>query len=112
MKDVELRDAMERIVLEFPGYGYRRVTATLRRKGWSVSIKLASKRAGKRFRPSLYFRVFAICKGVLRVGLPGLEPGTSSLSEKRSNRLSYRPVNDTTERTAEIGYNTGARLTT
>ena len=27
----------------------------------------------------------------LRVGLPGLEPGTSSLSEKRSNRLSYRP---------------------
>ncbi len=28
---------------------------------------------------------------VLRVGLPGLEPGTSSLSEKRSNRLSYRP---------------------
>ena len=26
------------------------------------------------------------------VGLPGLEPGTSSLSEKRSNRLSYRPV--------------------
>src|SRR5215207_2087152 len=25
------------------------------------------------------------------VGLPGLEPGTSSLSEKRSNRLSYRP---------------------
>jgi hypothetical protein len=29
--------------------------------------------------------------GFLRVGLPGLEPGTSSLSEKRSNRLSYRP---------------------
>ena len=27
----------------------------------------------------------------MRVGLPGLEPGTSSLSEKRSNRLSYRP---------------------
>jgi hypothetical protein len=26
------------------------------------------------------------------VGLPGLEPGTSSLSEKRSNRLSYRPL--------------------
>ena len=30
----------------------------------------------------------------LRMGLPGLEPGTSSLSEKRSNRLSYRPVCD------------------
>jgi hypothetical protein len=25
------------------------------------------------------------------VGLPGLEPGTSSLSVKRSNRLSYSP---------------------
>jgi hypothetical protein len=24
-KDVELRDAIERLVLEFPGYGYRRV---------------------------------------------------------------------------------------
>ena len=29
--------------------------------------------------------------GVSSVGLPGLEPGTSSLSEKRSNHLSYRP---------------------
>ncbi len=25
-RDVALRDAIERIVLEFPGYGYRRVT--------------------------------------------------------------------------------------
>ena len=25
------------------------------------------------------------------VGAPGLEPGTSSLSEKRSNQLSYAP---------------------
>jgi len=38
-KDVALRDAIERIVLEFPGYGYRRVTATLRREGWSVNHK-------------------------------------------------------------------------
>jgi hypothetical protein len=29
------------------------------------------------------------------VGLPGLEPGTSSLSGKRSNRLSYRPAAST-----------------
>ena len=46
------------------------------------------------------------------MGLPGLEPGTSSLSEKRSNLLSYRPVNDTTERTAEIMYNMEVSLTT
>jgi transposase InsO family protein len=29
-----LRDAIERIVLDFPGYGYRRVTHALRRAGW------------------------------------------------------------------------------
>ncbi len=38
-KDVALREAIERIILEFPGYGYRRVTAALRREGWSVNHK-------------------------------------------------------------------------
>jgi putative transposase len=38
-RDVELRDAIERIVLEFPGYGYRRVTKELQRRGWSVNHK-------------------------------------------------------------------------
>jgi transposase InsO family protein len=38
-KDVALRDAIERIVLEFPGYGYRRVSAALRREGWIVNHK-------------------------------------------------------------------------
>jgi putative transposase len=38
-KDAVLRDAIERIVWEFPGYGYRRVTAALRREGWSVNHK-------------------------------------------------------------------------
>ena len=32
-RDVALRDAIERIVLEFPGYGYRRVTKALAREG-------------------------------------------------------------------------------
>jgi putative transposase len=36
---VALRDAVERIVLEFPGYGYRRVTHQLRRQGWTVNHK-------------------------------------------------------------------------
>ncbi len=36
---VALRDAIERIVLEFPGYGYRRVTHALRREGWAVNHK-------------------------------------------------------------------------
>ena len=36
---VALRDAIERIVLELPGYGYRRVTAQLVREGWQVNHK-------------------------------------------------------------------------
>jgi putative transposase len=38
-RDVALRDAIERIVLEFPGYGYRRVTAELHRQQWDVNHK-------------------------------------------------------------------------
>ena len=38
-RDVGLRDAIERIVLEFPGYGYRRVTEQLRREGWGANHK-------------------------------------------------------------------------
>ena len=39
----------------------------------------------------IYFIVTWIVKEL--VGAPGLEPGTSSLSEKRSNQLSYAPEN-------------------
>ncbi len=38
-RDVALRDAVERVVLEFPGYGYRRVTKVLAREGWVVNHK-------------------------------------------------------------------------
>jgi transposase InsO family protein len=34
-----LRDAIERIVLDFPGYGYRRVTQALHRDGWTINHK-------------------------------------------------------------------------
>ncbi len=37
--DTRLRDAVERLCLAFPGYGYRRVTAQLRRDGWAVNAK-------------------------------------------------------------------------
>lgn len=39
VKDLDLRDGIERIVLEFAGYGCRRVTAELRRRGWVVNRK-------------------------------------------------------------------------
>jgi putative transposase len=37
--DVELRDMIERIILDFPGYGYRRVTHALKRAGRVVNHK-------------------------------------------------------------------------
>jgi putative transposase len=37
--DADLRDATRRIILEFPGYGYRRVTHALKRAGWIVNQK-------------------------------------------------------------------------
>jgi len=40
--DVELRDAIERLVLEFPGYGYRRVTVALQRAGFYVARQKGS----------------------------------------------------------------------
>ena len=36
---VELRAAIEELVLAFPGYGYRRVTKQLQRDGWTVNHK-------------------------------------------------------------------------
>jgi transposase InsO family protein len=36
---VHLRDAIERIILDFPGYGYRRVTHALAQEGWTVNHK-------------------------------------------------------------------------
>ena len=37
--DQALRAAIEEIVLAFPGYGYRRVTKTLQRAGWTINHK-------------------------------------------------------------------------
>lgn len=38
-RDMELRDAIQRIALEWPCYGRPRVTQELRRQGWSVNPK-------------------------------------------------------------------------
>jgi transposase InsO family protein len=37
--DIELRDAIQRIALEWPSYGRPRITAELRRRGWTVNPK-------------------------------------------------------------------------
>lgn len=38
-EDIALRDQIEQIILEFSGYGYRRVTHALSRQGWIVNHK-------------------------------------------------------------------------
>lgn len=61
IEDVALRDAIEHIVLEFPGYGYRRVTEALKRQGWCINHKKVLRvmrkesllcQLKKRFRPT------------------------------------------------------------
>ena len=37
--EADLRDEIERIRLELPRYGYRRVTKELQRQGWTVNHK-------------------------------------------------------------------------
>lgn len=38
-RDLELRDAIQRIALEMPSYGRPRITAELRRRGWKINPK-------------------------------------------------------------------------
>lgn len=40
-KDLNLRNQIQEIALEFPGYGYRRITAELRNRGYEVNHKRA-----------------------------------------------------------------------
>jgi transposase InsO family protein len=37
--DLDLRDAIQRVALEFPSYGWRRITPELKRRGWRVNHK-------------------------------------------------------------------------
>jgi putative transposase len=37
--DIDLRDEIQKIALEWPCYGWRRMTAELRRRGWTVNHK-------------------------------------------------------------------------
>jgi putative transposase len=41
--EMALRDAIQRVALEFPSYGWRRLTAELRRQKWAVNHKRVSR---------------------------------------------------------------------
>ena len=36
-RNLELRDQIQRVALEWPSYGYRRITRELNRRGWAVN---------------------------------------------------------------------------
>jgi transposase InsO family protein len=38
-RDLQLRDALQRVALEFPSYGWPRITPELKRRGWAVNHK-------------------------------------------------------------------------
>ena len=38
-RDVDLRDAIQRVALAWPDYGYRMMTPALRRRGWKVGAR-------------------------------------------------------------------------
>jgi transposase InsO family protein len=46
-RDMGLRDAIQRIALEWPSYGRPRITAELRRRGWVVNAKRVYRLMGK-----------------------------------------------------------------
>jgi len=50
--DMDLRDAIQRIALQFPAYGRPRITAELRRQGWEVNDNLLCIRRRKSVRTS------------------------------------------------------------
>ena len=37
--ELDLRDEIQRIALEFPSYGWPRITAELKRRGWEANHK-------------------------------------------------------------------------
>ena len=38
-RDIDLRDEIQKIALQFPYYGRRRIAAELKRRGWEVNHK-------------------------------------------------------------------------
>jgi putative transposase len=42
-RDLDLRDEIQKIALEMPAYGRRRITAELKRRGWNVNHKRVSR---------------------------------------------------------------------
>ena len=38
-RDLDLRDEIQRIALEYPSYGWPRITAELKRRGWKANHK-------------------------------------------------------------------------
>ena len=46
-KDIDLRDAIQRIALQFPNYGRPRITAELHRRDWQVGPTACTASCGR-----------------------------------------------------------------
>ena len=69
-RDADIADAIEEVATEFPSYGYRRITAALRRKGMVVNHKKVAKmmkKMGLQCRKRKRFAVTTNSKHNLRV---------------------------------------------
>ncbi|MCD6209709.1 MAG: transposase [Methanophagales archaeon] len=45
--NIDVRNEIQRIAVEFPAYGYRRITAELRNRGYSVNHKRVLRHEGR-----------------------------------------------------------------
>lgn len=69
-RDTDIADAIEEVATDFPSYGYRRITAALRRKGMVVNHKKVAKmmkKMGLQFRKARRFAVTTNSKHGLKV---------------------------------------------
>lgn len=85
--DMDLRDEIQRVALEWTAYGWRRVTAELRRRGWTVNHKKVRRIMREDNLLCLRRRKFRVVTTDSRHSLP-LHPNlTGDLTVKAANQL-------------------------
>jgi hypothetical protein len=92
--DMDLRDAIQRIALEWPSYGRPRITAELRRRGWTVNPKRV-RPADARGQPAV--RAEAEVRGDHRLQprAQGLsEPGAADDADRHGSTVAW-PISPT-----------------
>jgi transposase InsO family protein len=77
--ETTLREAIERLAGTYPTYGYRRITAMLKREGWSVNHKCIARLMGemnlkiRRKHRKKARRIAITAMGAIRIVWPGYQ---------------------------------------